>query len=316
MRGRLSDSEIFNSLQQVQKASIKSRARFKRKFSVFLVVWAVISGMLITVAGTVPWAVLIALNLKYRNDIPWAVVITAIYLWFYWRFVRGIGWPNQSSVYRAKSCRANELPSEVWSAAIFSGILGLWTLVAFQSAYSRIVAMPAYSTDELSGTPMLTLGLSLIMSAIVAGITEESGFRGYMQKPIEREFGPVVAILISGFFFAILHFTHKEVTIALIPFYMSVAAIYGTIAYLTNSILPGIVLHAGGNIFNAFIVFAAGRSEWQTSQTPSKLIWETGTDVSFWMVVGGFFILLATTVRAFALLASVTKELRATASGK
>lgn len=31
---------------------------------------------------------------------------------------------------------------------------------------------------------------------------------------------------------------------------MAVAAIYGTVTYLTNSILPAVVLHTGGNIYS------------------------------------------------------------------
>ena len=35
---------------------------------------------------------------------------------------------------------------------------------------------------------------------------------------------------------------------ALLPYYVAVAAIYGTVTHLTDSILPAIVLHPGGNL--------------------------------------------------------------------
>src|SRR5206468_993140 len=87
--------------------------------------------------------------------------------------------------------------------------------------------------------------------ALVAGVAEEAGFRGYMQGPMERRYGPVAAILITGMVFGFAHFTHAEVTIAWLPFYVSVAAVYGALAYFTNSIFPSLVLHAGGNLLSS-----------------------------------------------------------------
>jgi hypothetical protein len=64
------------------------------------------------------------------------------------------------------------------------------------------------------------------MGAPVAGIIEESAFRGYMQGPIERRYGLLVAILITGTMFAIVHL---DFTPILWPYYVAVAAIYGTV---------------------------------------------------------------------------------------
>jgi hypothetical protein len=41
--------------------------------------------------------------------------------------------------------------------------------------------------------------------------------------------------------------------------------VYGMLVYLTDSTLPSMVLHAGGNIFSAFDLFTRGRSEWQAT---------------------------------------------------
>ena len=40
------------------------------------------------------------------------------------------------------------------------------------------------------------------------------------------------------------------------PYYLAVAAVYGALAYFTNSILPSLVLHAGGNVLGAFDLLA------------------------------------------------------------
>jgi membrane protease YdiL (CAAX protease family) len=100
----------------------------------------------------------------------------------------------------------------------------------------------------------------LLMAAPVAGIIEESAFRGYMQYPIERRYGLPVAILITGTMFAV---AHLDFTPILWPYYVAVAAIYGVVAYLTQSILPAIVLHTAGNVYSNLDLWLHGQAEWQ-----------------------------------------------------
>ena len=63
------------------------------------------------------------------------------------------------------------------------------------------------------------------MGSLVAGIAEESGFRGYMQGPIEPRHGPVIAFLVTGGLFGFAHFSHPEVTLALMPYFLAVATL-------------------------------------------------------------------------------------------
>jgi membrane protease YdiL (CAAX protease family) len=133
----------------------------------------------------------------------------------------------------------------------------------------------------------------------VAGIVEETAFRGYMQRPIERRHGPVVAILVTGLVFGALHFTHAEVTLALIPFYLAAAAVYGALAYFTDSTRPSIWLHAGGNAFSAFTLFTQGRSEWSLTATQPPLVWDTGVDGAFLGALAVFLVAAALTVLAY-----------------
>jgi membrane protease YdiL (CAAX protease family) len=146
------------------------------------------------------------------------------------------------------------------------------------------------------------------MSAVVAGVVEETSFRGYVQRPIERRHGPVVAILITGSLFGLAHLTHPEVGLVLLPYYVAVAAVYGALAYLTESIFPSMILHAGGNMVSAFDLFTRGRSEWQLSATPAPLLWETGLDGAF---LGNLAALLGVgtlAVFAYGALAAVTRK--------
>ncbi len=248
-----------------------------------LVVRAVLSGLAVAVAGTAPWAALAATNVKHGSVVPWAVPPAALYLWLFWRYVQGAGWPRSTSEARRASCRAKALSDEVWGQALLAGVLGLAALVLSLRVVNRLVTLPAQRTEGLEHLPPLTAIALVVMGSLFAGLVEEAAFRGYMQGPIERRHGPVFAILLTGTLFGLLHFTHRETTLALMPFYLAVAAIYGALAYLTNSILPGVVLHAGGDMLGALDLFARGQSEWQASAVPAPLVWESGPDASFWL---------------------------------
>ena len=266
-----------------------------------------ITGVLVALAGTAPWAVLVALNIKHWSAVPWAVPPTALYLWLFWRWARGAWWPRATAEARRTLCRANPVSDDAWGAAIGAGLLGLVTVLLLQGVLGRLVTLPQQQDIDPSKYPLATVAAWVLMSAAVAGVTEETAFRGYMQGPIERHYGPVIAILITGVLFGFLHFTHPEVTVALLPFYLAVAAVYGMLAYLTNSILPSVVLHGGGNVFVALGLFAGGRSEWQVTPTPQPLIWESGTDAAFWLTVGAMLVMGAVTVWAYVALARLRR---------
>ena len=261
-------------------------------------------------AGTVPWGLLAGFNLEHMPSVPWAVIPAALFLWMFWRYARGDWWPRSTSDTRRTSLRANSLPGEVWGAAMVAGVLGLVALVLMQLVMNRVVVLPQQQGADLAKYPAVTVALLVVMGSVVAGVVEEGSFRGYMQGPIERRHGPVIAIVVTGLLFGLAHFTHPEVTIVLLPYYLAVAAVYGALAYFTNSIFPSMVLHAGGNMFAAIDLFARGQSEWQASSSPAPLIWQTGTDASFWLLLLAFLFVASAAVWAYAGLAAVARATR------
>lgn len=274
---------------------------------------AVLAGIGVAALGTLPWARLVSTNVKHGSAVPWSVPIMAGYLAIFWAyFVRGKGWPRFTSDARRTMARASSVSPDAWGPALLAGVLGLVSILLLQGVMARLVRLPTQRELDPSQFPAVTVLLWVVMSAIVAGVVEETAFRGYLQRPIERRHGPVVAILITGTLFGFAHFSHPEVGITLLPYYVAVAAVYGSLAYFTDSTLPSMTLHAGGNIFSAFDLFARGRSEWQLSAAPPALIWDTGPDAAFLGTVLAFLAASALTVWAFAGLARSRKYAVAT----
>jgi membrane protease YdiL (CAAX protease family) len=256
---------------------------------------AVLLGMLVVIVGTIPRNLIFAANLRYFASVPWAVPVTAVYLWLFWRYLAGAGPPESTAEARRTMLRANRVAARVWAWALLAGGLGIVALVLALRVMNRMVLLPEQKLPDLSQVPKTTVLALLLMAAPVAGIIEEAAFRGYMQGPIERRHGLTVAILITGTMFAV---AHLDFTPILWPYYVAVAAIYGVLTYLTNSILPAVVLHTCGNFYSNTDLWLHGKAEWQTPSGPAALIWTTGADKSFW--TGSLALLLTATAMVWA----------------
>jgi membrane protease YdiL (CAAX protease family) len=265
-------------------------------------VQAVIVGMLVMLGGTIPRNLLFAANLRYYPAIPWAIPLTAVYLWFFWQYLDGAGPPATTADERRESLRARRLTGSAWSWSLLAGGLGIVALVVALQLVNRLLVLPPQQLPDLAQVPRITVVALLVMAAPVAGIVEEAAFRGYMQGPIERRYGIVVAILITGTMFAI---AHLDFTLILWPYYVAVAAIYGMVTYLSGSILPAVALHTIGNLYSNSDLWLHGQSEWQAPADPSRLIWSTGADASFWISSAALLVATAATVWAYVKLASL-----------
>jgi len=269
-----------------------------------VIIQAVVIGMLVAMVGTIPRNLFFAANLRYFPAIPWAVAVTAVYLWFFWRYLDGTGPPESTAQERRTSLRANRISARTWAWALLAGGLGIVALVLALRVANRMVALPQQKLPEFGHVPKLTVLSLLLMAAPVAGIIEEVAFRGYMQGPIERRHGLIPAILITGTMFAV---AHLDFTLILWPYYVAVAAIYGTVTYLTNSILPAVVLHTAGNLYSNLDLWIHGQAEWQSSALSTPLIWKTGADPSFWIAGASLVVVATVMVWAYLQLARVAR---------
>ena len=122
----------------------------------------------------------------------------------------------------------------------------------------------------------LTLLATLFMSALVSGIAEEAGFRGYMQSMMERRHGPAVAIAPTSLVFGFAHLSHGFFLPALL-FDMVWGALYGLLlVYSSGSILPGLLYHNSLDFLEFILAWKLG------AKGNAHLVWVSGPDLWFW----------------------------------
>ena len=248
-----------------------------------LLVRAVLIGLLVLFFGAGVWASLLFASHKLTASIPWALgpvflLLGGSFLWGYWQYLGGWGWPRRTIEIRRQHLRARALPGLVWAWALGAGVLAVISYVALILVWGRLIPLQQWTWTGLSRYSFLTVLCLLLGTAVEAGVVEEAAFRGYMQAPIEKKYGPKVAIVVVSVVFGLVHLANggdfHELT-WVVP-YMVFGAILGTLAYLTNSILPGLVVHAAGDALRFFLV-------WRFGPNPQEpLIWQSGPDASFW----------------------------------
>jgi membrane protease YdiL (CAAX protease family) len=216
-----------------------------------------------------PWPILAGINFKLIPAIPWSVAVMAIYLWLCWQYLGGKGWPRSTADFRRTNLRAHPISARVWRWSFLAFGLGWASLKAFEFIFDRVFKVPQEPFPNVAALPFATVLAYVLMVAIVAGVYEEAGFRGYMQGPIERRHGPWVAYLVVGITFWLAHITgyvgHWGLFLASIWYFLVAATLLGALAYLTDSILPGLVLHSLGDVLS-------GLTWWWQSSQPAPVI--------------------------------------------
>lgn len=270
-----------------------------------VIIRAVLTGSFVCLGGTIVWSILLGVNLKVAPSILWAVPVMAIFLWVYWRYLGGHTRPRTTAESRRARLRAHKLSGSLLIWALAAGVLGVACAVPLQLVYARLVRLPLEPLPDLSRYPFLMVLCALLMSAVVAGFMEEAGFRGYMQVPLERRYGPVAASAIVAVVFGLWHLSHGlAYTLPRLPYYFTISVIYSAIVYFANSLLPAVMIHTFGDALEFVYFWLRGMPR------PKPLVWQSGADWEFWMQLGFgvFFGLLA--IGAYRKLAAVSRKER------
>jgi membrane protease YdiL (CAAX protease family) len=264
---------------------------------------ALIAEILNDVGNLPPGGFMLA-NLKLWPSVPWLLPATALWLWLFWRWTNGAGWPRSTSESRRRDLRARSLSGRVWRWSLLAGGLGLVSVMGFALLLARLanVSRDAYKLPvDFSTLPPWTVISLLLAISVSAGVVEEAAFRGYLISPIARRHGWPVAILVSGVMFFVAHLNHAYLTLAHLPFFLAVSAVHGLLVYLTGSILPSIVLHATADFL--FIPFQYGL----IGNLSVEPVWRTGVDSAFLACVAMVVVFGLAAVPAFRRLATVIR---------
>jgi len=247
---------------------------------------AIISGFLITVAAVNVWPLLL-LNLGVMLAAFTEAIFLGLFLWW----TGGGGPPHKTEAARATAFRSRILSPRQWfwgliaafffAATIHASIVLLFRFVSFPVAAFR----HGYDISFIPSQPLRWL--AVVVSATSAGICEETGFRGYMQHPIEQRHGAPVAILISSLFFMALHLTKAWALLGMAAIVFRAGVMLGLLAWSCRSLIPGMIGHVVMDI-GLFAYWWTGIAGNFTART----ITDTGVDQPFIIACSAFTISL------------------------
>ena len=267
-----------------------------------LVLRAIITGFAVSAAGITTWSLLLTLI-----PAPWSILPMIMGLWVYLKFFSGRIGPQKSRSARQTNFRAIKLLPSVWKWGMLAALLFVIIVQASFVVTFRLIDFPSekFTADYrvLDHMPLWTAWAVLIMGSIVAGVCEETGFRGYMQAPLERKYGPLIAIIVTSVVFMLIHLSHTWAA-PVLPHIFFASVLLGILSYKTGSITPGIIGHSILDIFDYSI--------WWSDITGgfNKLtIFKTGIDLHFIVWVLVFILALFVFARSIGRIGKISEKI-------
>jgi membrane protease YdiL (CAAX protease family) len=234
-------------MQQEKNLNYPSNAFGRLWMKVPLVVRSILTGFGVTTLGVGIWVLMVK-----NIPVPWSIVAMGTILIIYWVYFSGKWKPVNTQAFRRFCMRQFKLKKSVW---IWGLMAALFIFLTLQSGW--ILAFRIYefqpeifkTASYLNDLPPWTAWLVILMGSLVAGICEEIGYRGYMQAPLERQYGPVVGISITSIVFAVAHM-HQAWASGILWQIVVISFMIGYLAYASKSLLPGIIAHVSFDIVN------------------------------------------------------------------
>ena len=262
---------------------------------------AVLAFLLAIIAGGV-WTLLLITNLTTTPGIPWSVVVMGSVLWLMWQYLNGRWAPRSTSERRHRLLRAIPVSRAVFTLAVTAGLLGVAALAGLWIVLSQLVKTPNHVLPEFSNYPLVTVVAMVVMACLVSSVAEEATVRGYFQGYLERRLSGVAAILVSSLLIMPAHSLTQGFLWPIILFYFLVDMMLGTMAYLTKSILPGLVVHIVGLLIFFTLVWP--------HDAVRPLVRDVGAGAWFWIHVAQTMVCGAFAILALQRLALITRACR------
>ena len=245
-----------------------------------LIVRCVLTGFTVSAIGITIWSLMLV-----GIAAPWSVLPMIVALLAYLKFFSGRWGSKKSNETKKFNFRAIKLSSSFWKWGITAAILFVIIVQASFVITFRLVDFPSekFTADYkiLNSMPVSIAWTVLTMVSRVQGICEDTGFRGYMQAPLEKKYGPSTAIIITSIVFMFIHLSHSWAA-PILPHIFFASVLLGILAYKTGSLIPGIIGHSFLDIFDY--------SVWWSDITGGfhkQTIFKTGIDIHFivWCLV-------------------------------
>ena len=233
--------------------------------------------------------------------IPLSLIAMLVYLFLYWKFFSGSWGSKKTAETRKKYFRAGSLSRKLWK---WSLLLGAFFVLVLQSALVVTFRLTQFPADRFiqgfgfESQPLWIVLAFILTASLSAGLTEETGFRGYGLVPLQERYGPILANIIISVLFVVFHLNQAWAPPLLLHLFVA-SFMFGLISYATGSLLPGIIAHTVLDIvnFSYWWTDVAGRFEYQ----PIAI---TGIDTHFlvWSVLiivsGVMFVWVLSKVKA------------------
>jgi membrane protease YdiL (CAAX protease family) len=275
----------------------------RRTGEFFRAVWSAIwtGGFAVALTALVSgvWSGLLLANLKIMPAIPWSVAVMALLLGGGWAYLSGSWGSARTRMARRALLRATPVSPRIFAWALCAGILSIVSLAGFWIVLFQLVKMPG-NTSDFSALPAVTVIAALAMASLAGAVSEEAGFRGYFQGTLERHIGAPFAIALTALLMMPEHASTQGFVWPTLLFYLLVDTMLGVTAYLTQSILPGIAIHAIGLLTFFGLVWPHDKA-----RLP---LWTHGADEWFWIHAGQAFLFAVLALVAFRRLSRITSS--------
>jgi membrane protease YdiL (CAAX protease family) len=232
------------------------------------------TGLAVTLLGVYAYSFLGGANLRFAPEVPWGPALAVPLLWLYWRWLGGEGPPRAAAGYRRRMRRANPIPPGARRPVAAAGLAGLAFAGSAMTLGFRLSDLPA-DAFRPPPLPAWTLAPAVVMLSLVAGVCEEVGMRGYLQRPLEEAGFPAAAVGWSAAAFVFLH-TNREGFLAQAGPMFLTALWYGWYTARSGSIYPMVAVHA-------LLDVAAFGYLWVLGGSPPGSVLRDGLTPAFWL---------------------------------
>ena len=271
----------------------------RQRFGAARVFGAILLGILIGMTAANAWPLLLL-----KLNVSAAVIGETLFLGVYVYWVSGGGPPRRWRAFRAECFRMRAIAPHEWAWGLIAAFSFAATIHAAIVLLFRLETFPAAAFHrgyDFSFIPSRSLQwLACVFSAASAGICEETGFRGYMQRPVERRIGPTSAILISSLFFMLIHLSKSWALLGMVPIVFGAGILLGLLARASDSLIFCMIGHTVMDVglFAYWWTQIAGRF----GQKPLS---QSGVDFAFLLEGAAFVLSLSITLLAVRKLASM-----------